>query len=96
MTTGVDELVARVAAVRSLPAAPDRRRIRVEAGVSLRDVADAVGVSHRWSPACSPVPTAPTDRSTAAHRCFHRSPNRRKIACRSSNSSRIPEHDRGG
>lgn len=46
MTTGVDELVARVAAVRSLPAAPDRRRIRVEAGVSLRDVADAVGVSH--------------------------------------------------
>lgn len=31
---------------RRLPAHAERRRIRVSAGVSLRDMADAIGVSH--------------------------------------------------
>jgi DNA-binding transcriptional regulator YiaG len=41
-----DELLAQVRARRSLPSAAERRRIREEAGVSLRDVAAVLGVSH--------------------------------------------------
>jgi DNA-binding transcriptional regulator YiaG len=44
--TSVDELLDRVRTRRELPAPADRRRIREAAGVSLRDVAAAVGVSH--------------------------------------------------
>jgi transcriptional regulator with XRE-family HTH domain len=43
---GIDELLERVRARRQLPQAEERRRIRVQAGVSLRDVANALGVSH--------------------------------------------------
>jgi transcriptional regulator with XRE-family HTH domain len=46
MTTGVDELLERVRSRRTLPTADERRRIRQAAGVSLRDVAAALGVSH--------------------------------------------------
>ena len=44
--TSVDELVERIRSRRELPDAAERRRIRIAAGVSLRDVAAAVGVSH--------------------------------------------------
>jgi DNA-binding transcriptional regulator YiaG len=43
---GVDDLVERVRIRKQLPAPAERRRIREAAGVSLRDVAAAVGVSH--------------------------------------------------
>jgi transcriptional regulator with XRE-family HTH domain len=46
MTTGVDDLLERVRSRRKLPAPAERRRIREAAGLSLRDVAVAVGVSH--------------------------------------------------
>jgi transcriptional regulator with XRE-family HTH domain len=46
MTTGADELLEQVRSRRKLPAASDRRRIRKSAGVSLRDMAAALGVSH--------------------------------------------------
>jgi DNA-binding transcriptional regulator YiaG len=45
-TTGVDDLVERVRSRKQLPGPAERRRIREAAGVSLRDVAAAVGVSH--------------------------------------------------
>ena len=45
-TTTVDELLEKVRARRQLPAPVERRRIREAAGVSLRDMASAVGVSH--------------------------------------------------
>jgi DNA-binding transcriptional regulator YiaG len=41
-----DQLLERVRARRSLPQAAERRRIREEAGVSLRDLAAVLGVSH--------------------------------------------------
>lgn len=41
-----DELLERVRARRRLPPPTERRRIRERAGVSLRDLAAAVGVSH--------------------------------------------------
>jgi transcriptional regulator with XRE-family HTH domain len=44
--TGVDELLEQVRSRRKLPAKDERRRIREAAGLSLRDVATAVGVSH--------------------------------------------------
>jgi DNA-binding transcriptional regulator YiaG len=43
---GVDELLARVRSRRKLPPAAERRQIRKAAGLSLRDIAAAVGVSH--------------------------------------------------
>jgi DNA-binding transcriptional regulator YiaG len=46
MTTGAEELLARVRSRRKLPPAEDRRRIREKAGVSVRDMAEALGVSH--------------------------------------------------
>jgi transcriptional regulator with XRE-family HTH domain len=46
MATSFDELLERVRSRRQLPAPAERRRIREAAGVSLRDVAAAVGVSH--------------------------------------------------
>lgn len=46
MTTGAEDLLERVRSRRTLPAAKERRRIRKEAGVSLRDMAAALGVSH--------------------------------------------------
>ena len=46
MTTGVDDLLERVRSHRTLPVASERRQIREAAGVSLRDVATALGVSH--------------------------------------------------
>ena len=42
----VDALLERVRARRELPVAAARRRIRQAAGVSLRELADALGVSH--------------------------------------------------
>jgi transcriptional regulator with XRE-family HTH domain len=58
MTTGVDELLERVRSRRDLPVASERRRIREDAGVSLRDVADALGVSHtavaKWEAGAMP------------------------------------------
>ena len=44
--TSVDELLERVRSRRKLPIAKERRRIREQAGCSLRDVAAALGVSH--------------------------------------------------
>lgn len=46
MTTGVDELLEQVRAQRTLPVAAERRRIREAAGVSLRGMGEALGVSH--------------------------------------------------
>jgi DNA-binding transcriptional regulator YiaG len=46
MSTGVDQLLERVRSRRELPVPEERRRIREAAGVSLRDVALALGVSH--------------------------------------------------
>ena len=45
-TIGVDDLLERIRSRRGLPTASERRRIREGAGVSLRDVGDALGVSH--------------------------------------------------
>jgi len=41
-----DELLERVRARRQLPSVVERRKIREEAGVSLRDLAAVLGVSH--------------------------------------------------
>jgi len=41
-----EELLIRLRAKRQLPLPEERRRIRVEAKASLRDVADVCGVSH--------------------------------------------------
>jgi transcriptional regulator with XRE-family HTH domain len=46
MATSFDELLERVRSRRQLPAPAERRRIRKAAGVSLRDMAAAIGVSH--------------------------------------------------
>jgi len=45
-TASVDELVDRIRTRMELPPAAERRRIRKAAGISLRDVAAACGVSH--------------------------------------------------
>ena len=45
-TSGVDELLERVRSRRTLPAPAERRRIREAAGVSIREVARALGASH--------------------------------------------------
>jgi DNA-binding transcriptional regulator YiaG len=67
MTTGVDELLERLHSRRKLPAKSERRRIREAAGVSLRDVALALGVSHtavqKWEDGATPRdPVRPTMR----------------------------------
>ena len=53
-----DELLERVQARRRLPPPTERRRIRERAGVSLRDLAAAVGVSHatirNWEAGATP------------------------------------------
>lgn len=46
MTVGPDQLLERLRSRRGLPVASERQRIRIEAGASLRDVAQALGVSH--------------------------------------------------
>ena len=46
MTGSVDELLDQARSRRKLPLPAERRRIRETAGISLRDVAAAVGVSH--------------------------------------------------
>lgn len=46
MQTTVDGLIEKVRARRELPPPDERRQIRERAGVSLRDMAAAVGVSH--------------------------------------------------
>jgi DNA-binding transcriptional regulator YiaG len=55
---GPNELLARVRARRKLPVAAERRRIRVDAGVKLREIAVAVGVSDmavvRWEQGSQP------------------------------------------
>jgi transcriptional regulator with XRE-family HTH domain len=57
--SGTEELLERVRARQKLPRPAERRRIRERAGVSLRDMAAAVGVSHasirtweagKWTP----------------------------------------------
>ena len=52
------ELLERLRARRALPPAAERKRIRTEAGASLRDVAREVGVSAtaviRWERGASP------------------------------------------
>lgn len=45
--THYPELLAQVRARRKLPPAPERRRIREQAGLSLRAVAAALSVSHQ-------------------------------------------------
>jgi transcriptional regulator with XRE-family HTH domain len=54
MTTGVDELLEQVRSKRQLPVPEVRRRIRLAAGVSVRELAKALGVSHTavasWEP----------------------------------------------
>jgi DNA-binding transcriptional regulator YiaG len=56
--TSRDELLASVRARRKLPSAAERRRIREAAGVSLRQLGDAVGVSpmavFRWEGGATP------------------------------------------
>jgi transcriptional regulator with XRE-family HTH domain len=58
MTSGVDDLLERVRSRRKLPAKSERRRIREAAGVSLRDIAVALGVSHtavaKWEDGATP------------------------------------------
>jgi transcriptional regulator with XRE-family HTH domain len=44
--SGVDELLERVRARRRLPPARERQQIRLDAGLSLREVGVALGVSH--------------------------------------------------
>jgi DNA-binding transcriptional regulator YiaG len=41
-----EELLERLRSKRSLPPPNERRRIRLKAGATLRDVGDALGVSH--------------------------------------------------
>jgi len=45
-TIGGDELLQRLRSRRGLPVPEERRKIRDGAGASLRDVGDALGVSH--------------------------------------------------
>lgn len=58
MTSGVDELLERVRAQRRLPVPSERCRIRKAAGLTLRDVATALGVSHtavaKWEAGAMP------------------------------------------
>lgn len=58
LTSGVDELLERVRSQRKLPTKSERRRIREAAGVSLRDIAVALGVSHtavaKWEDGATP------------------------------------------
>ena len=58
MANGVDELIEQVLSRRKLPSASERRRIREAAGVSLRDVATALGVRHtavaKWEKTTTP------------------------------------------
>jgi DNA-binding transcriptional regulator YiaG len=53
------ELLARVRSRRGLPLPAERRRIRERAGVSLRELATAIGVSHvaitRWEAGAQPA-----------------------------------------
>ena len=55
---GVDELLERVRARRTLPPAKERRRIREAAGVSQHELAKALGVSwtaiYRWEQGSRP------------------------------------------
>ena len=55
---GLDELLERVRSRRRLPDAAERRRIRVAAGVSQRELASALGVSwtaiQRWEQGSRP------------------------------------------
>ena len=55
---GIDELLERVRSRRRLPDAAERRRIRVAAGVSQRELASALGVSwtavQRWEQGSRP------------------------------------------
>jgi hypothetical protein len=44
--TGIETLMAQVRSRRQLPPRHERREIRARAGVSLRDVGTAIGVSH--------------------------------------------------
>jgi DNA-binding transcriptional regulator YiaG len=46
LPASVDELLKRVHARRKLPPADERHGIRVAAGLSLREVGEALGVSH--------------------------------------------------
>jgi DNA-binding transcriptional regulator YiaG len=58
MTVGANDLLERVRARRKLPSGAERRRIRVDAGVTLRDIATAIGVSDmavvRWEQGSKP------------------------------------------
>jgi transcriptional regulator with XRE-family HTH domain len=58
VTSGVDELLEQVRSRRKLPAKSERRRIRKAAGLTLRDVALALGVSHtavqKWEDGAMP------------------------------------------
>ena len=57
-TTGVDALLTRLRARRSLPTAAERRRIREDAGISRREMAKALGTSwtsvQRWEEGARP------------------------------------------
>jgi DNA-binding transcriptional regulator YiaG len=46
LPAGVDGLLRRVRSRRKLPPADERRQIREAVGLSLRDVGEALGVSH--------------------------------------------------
>lgn len=54
------ELLERVRSRKALPAPSERRMIRERAGVSLRELGAAIGVSHvaitRWETGASPAP----------------------------------------
>jgi transcriptional regulator with XRE-family HTH domain len=58
LTASVDTLLERVRSRRQLPVPSERRRIREQAGVTLRDVAIALGVSHtavaKWEAGATP------------------------------------------
>ena len=58
MTEAQEDLLARLRSRRKLPAAAERRRIRQDAGCSLRDIANVVGVSQmavvRWEQGAQP------------------------------------------
>jgi transcriptional regulator with XRE-family HTH domain len=58
MTTGTEQLLEQVRSRRRLPPPAERRRIRKQAGVSLRDMGAALGVSHslvaKWEAGATP------------------------------------------
>jgi transcriptional regulator with XRE-family HTH domain len=58
MTTRAEQLLEQVRSRRRLPAPTERRRIRKKAGVSLRDMGAALGVSHtlirKWEAGSTP------------------------------------------